>query len=106
MNISIAPRSALAPGADRGIRLTRWMRGLPGPYRRYAGHDGGTTATSGKGKVKLMTDSWADVGCPVPQPHRLARWCAGALVLLLPGSFIILALLWLCRRHVVPSTRT
>ena len=32
------------------------------------------------------------------QSRTLAKWCACALVLLLPGSFIVLALLWLYRR--------
>lgn len=32
-----------------------------------------------------------------PRVRASARWCAGALVLLLPGSFVIVAVLWLCR---------
>ena len=31
-------------------------------------------------------------------PRTLAKWCAYALVLLLPGSFIVLAVLWFYRR--------
>jgi len=30
---------------------------------------------------------------------QIAKWCAYALVLLLPGSFVVLALLWLYRRY-------
>ena len=33
-----------------------------------------------------------------PQSRTFARWCAYALVLVLPGSFEVLALLWLYRR--------
>jgi len=32
-----------------------------------------------------------------------ARWCAYALVLLAPGTFVILPALWLLRRFVLPS---
>jgi|SoiMethySBSTD1v2_1073268.scaffolds.fasta_scaffold21989_2 hypothetical protein len=31
-------------------------------------------------------------------PPEVARWCAYALVLLAPGSFIVLPLLWLARQ--------
>src|SRR5204863_5552773 len=30
---------------------------------------------------------------------RLCKWCAIALALLMPGSFVVLPLLWLCRRY-------
>jgi hypothetical protein len=33
-----------------------------------------------------------------PQPRDLACWCACALVLLAPGSFVIVPLVWLVRR--------
>ena len=32
-----------------------------------------------------------------------ARWCAYALVLLTPGSFVIVPALWLIRRFVLSS---
>ena len=34
----------------------------------------------------------------LPHPRTLVKWCACALVLLVPGSFVVLALLWLYRR--------
>lgn len=39
----------------------------------------------------------------LPPPRTMAKWCAGALVLLLPGSFVVLAVLWLYRRCALPS---
>ena len=33
-----------------------------------------------------------------PFPRELAKWCAYALLLLAPGSFFVLPLLWLVRR--------
>jgi len=41
----------------------------------------------------------------LPQPRALAKWCACALVLLLPGSFVVLPLLWLYRRCALLSAR-
>ena len=35
---------------------------------------------------------------------HVAKWCAYALVLLLPGSFVVLALLWLYRRYALRNT--
>ena len=35
----------------------------------------------------------------LPHLPTLAKWCAGALVLVLPGSFVVLVLLWLYRRR-------
>lgn len=32
-----------------------------------------------------------------------ARWCACALVMLAPGTFVIIPALWLLRRFVLPS---
>jgi hypothetical protein len=31
-------------------------------------------------------------------PPEVAKWCAFALILLAPGSFIVLPVLWLARR--------
>lgn len=39
----------------------------------------------------------------LPQPRTVAKWCAYALALLLPGSFVVLPLLWLYRRYALPS---
>ena len=33
-----------------------------------------------------------------PPPRTFGKWCACALVLLMPGSFEVLTLLWLYRR--------
>ena len=43
-----------------------------------------------------------------PQPERrtFGKWCAYLLVLLMPGSFEVLALLWLYRRYVLLRART
>lgn len=40
----------------------------------------------------------------LPQFPALTKWCAGALVLVLPGSFVVLVLLWLCRRRARRSS--
>lgn len=42
--------------------------------------------------------SWCHRQDLLPQPRTLAKWCAYALALSLPGSFVVLALLWLYRR--------
>jgi hypothetical protein len=33
-----------------------------------------------------------------PSPRELWKWCAYALILLAPGSFVVLPLLWLARQ--------
>jgi hypothetical protein len=33
-------------------------------------------------------------------PHNLGKWCAYALILLVPGSFIALPVMWLVRFFV------
>jgi hypothetical protein len=33
-----------------------------------------------------------------PSPRELTKWCVYALVLLAPGSFVVLPVLWLVRR--------
>jgi len=35
----------------------------------------------------------------VPTPRELTKWCAYALLLLAPGSFVVLPVLWLVRRR-------
>jgi hypothetical protein len=40
----------------------------------------------------------------LPQLGTLAKWCACALVLLIPGSFVVVALLWFYRRCARAST--
>lgn len=40
-----------------------------------------------------------------PSPRELARWSAYTLVLLAPGSFIVLPVLWLVRRFAVQASR-
>lgn len=52
----------------------------------------------------ITTEPLADRG-RMPQLQTLAKCCAYGLVLLLPGSFVILALLWLGRRLGVVSAR-
>ncbi len=42
----------------------------------------------------------------LPQPRVLAKWCAYVLLLLLPGSFIVIPLLWLSRRWALMSARS
>ena len=42
--------------------------------------------------------SWCHLQDLLPQPRMLAKWCTCALALLLPGSFVVVALLWLYRR--------
>jgi hypothetical protein len=32
-----------------------------------------------------------------------ARWCAYALIMLVPGTLVIITILWLLRRFVLPS---
>ncbi len=39
-----------------------------------------------------------------PSPRELTKWCAYALVLLTPGSFVILPVLWLVRRWQTSQT--
>lgn len=39
-------------------------------------------------------------------PREAAKWCAYALVLLAPGSFVVLPLLWLSRQWVLRETAT
>ena len=34
----------------------------------------------------------------LPSTARLGKWCAGALLVLLPGSFLALPVVWLVRR--------
>jgi hypothetical protein len=42
----------------------------------------------------------------VTSPRELTKWCAYALVLLAPGSFVVLPVLWLVRRfQASPTTR-
>jgi hypothetical protein len=38
-------------------------------------------------------------------PREMAKWCAYTLVLLAPGSFVVLPLLWLGRRWVSRGSR-
>jgi hypothetical protein len=38
-------------------------------------------------------------------PRDLGKWCGCALVLLAPGSFVILPLLWLIRQFGVHTAR-
>ena len=33
-------------------------------------------------------------------PHNLGKWCAYAVILLVPGSFIVLPVMWLVRLFV------
>ena len=50
-------------------------------------------------------------GRPQMRPARrlraraIAKWCAGAVVLFMPGTLIVLALLWLARRYMPNGTR-
>lgn len=37
-------------------------------------------------------------------PRERAKWCAYALVLLAPGSFVVLPVLWLVRRQQASPT--
>jgi hypothetical protein len=48
----------------------------------------------------MRPDSPAEVCGILPQWQTRAKWCIGALVLVLPGSFVVLGLLWLYRRWV------
>ena len=41
-----------------------------------------------------------------PPPRTFGKWCGYALVLLMPGSFEVLTLLWLYRRCVQLYTNT
>jgi hypothetical protein len=38
-------------------------------------------------------------------PRNLGKWCAYLLILLTPGSFIVLPVLWLVRLVAVPALR-
>jgi hypothetical protein len=35
--------------------------------------------------------------------RQVAKWCGCVLVLLTPGTFVIIPVLWLIRRFVLPS---
>jgi len=37
--------------------------------------------------------------------HKLGRWCAYALLLVAPGSFVVLPALWLVRSLTVQAAR-
>ena len=38
-------------------------------------------------------------------PREIAKWCSYAIVLLAPGSFVVLPLLWLARHWPARTTR-
>lgn len=38
-------------------------------------------------------------------PREFRKWCAYALLLLMPGSMLVLPLLWLFRRNGGPAVR-
>jgi hypothetical protein len=39
-----------------------------------------------------------------PSPREVMKWCAYAVLLLTPGSFVVLPVLWLVRRRQVSAT--
>jgi hypothetical protein len=40
-----------------------------------------------------------------PSPREIGKYCAYALILLAPGSFVVLPVLWLVRQFFVPASR-
>jgi hypothetical protein len=79
-------------------RPARVTRRLPGWRQSCAGQSVARLMSGGRPVPTAATTPWTDVRASVAPPRELAKWCAGALVLVLPGSFVVLALLWLYRR--------
>jgi hypothetical protein len=71
-------------------------------HRPFDRHRGRRTQTTHKRESIMNTSA---VQHSLPQHRSLAKWCGCALVLLLPGSFVVLALLWILRRCVLPGGR-
>ena len=53
-------------------------------------------------KILLITD-WIQRATASHSPA--VRWCAGALALLLPGSVLVLALVWILRQLALARAR-
>lgn len=62
----------------------------------------GSRAAPSRGLFKRLRPLLAPtLDAPTAPPH--VKWCVYALVLLIPGSFLILPLFWLVRRLGFPS---
>jgi len=105
METGIATHRVLTGGLELQDRPTRVTRTLLGWHRSGAGHRAGTLATRVGGALRIVTASPVTAGGRMAQWHAFAAWCAGGVVLLLPGSFVVLAVLWICRNRVLSRMR-
>jgi hypothetical protein len=106
MESSSATHRVITRGLEWHNRPARVARMLLGLRNACAGHRIGTLAVAAGGAFRLATPPAVNFRGGMQQRHAFAKWCAGALVLMMPGSFAIVALLWIFRRRFVSSTRT
>jgi hypothetical protein len=106
MNIANTPHHAITRTGRPQFHPAYPPSSLPAWRGNCNGHGRMPPAIGGAGARVAPASIRADGESRRLRARAIAKWCAGTVVLFMPGTLLVLALLWLARRYAPNGTRT